>query len=63
MFILQMTSCAALFYAIWQFYALAIFFMAGLTPMVCDRSYGVACELARQGPPIASGTLLQGAKA
>ena len=31
--------------------------------MVCDRSYGVACELARKGYPIASGTLLQGAKA
>ena len=63
MFILQTTSCAALFYAIRQFFAIAIFFMAGLAPMVCDRSYGVACELARKGYPIASGTLLQGAKA
>ena len=58
MFILQTTSCAALFYAIRQFFAIAIFFMAGLAPMVCDRSYGVACEVTRQGHHIASVTLL-----
>ena len=63
MFFLQTNSCAALFYAIRQFYAIGISSWAGLTPMVCDRSYGVACELARKGYPIASGTLLQGAKA
>ena len=63
MFFLQTNSCAALFYAIRQFYAIAIFFMGRLdTYGVCQKLWG-SLRAARKGYPIASVTLLQGAKA
>ena len=49
MFFLQTTSCAALFYAIRQFYAIAIFVMDGLFPGRDGvEVMEVAVELARK---------------
>ena len=59
MFFLQTISCAALFYAIRQFYAIAIFFMGRLdTYGVGQKLWGVAASLLAKPHPIASGPLL-----
>ena len=53
MFFLQTTSCAALFYAIRQFYAVAIFVMDGLFPGRGGvEVMEVAVELARKAIPL-----------
>ena len=55
----QTNSCAALFYAVRQFYAIAIFFMGRLdTYGVGQKLWGVAASLLAQLHPIASGPLL-----
>ena len=51
MFFLPTNSCAALFYAVRQFYAIAIFFMGNLdTYGVVQKLWG-GCELARKATP------------
>ena len=59
MFSLPTNSCAALFYAVRQFYAIAIFFMVSLdTYGVGQKLWGVAASLLARLHPIASGPLL-----
>ena len=59
MFFLATNSCAALFYAVRQFYAIAIFFMVSLdTYGVGQKLWGVAASLLARLHPIASGPLL-----
>ena len=59
MFFLQSNSCAALFYAVRQFYAIAIFFMGRLdTYGVGQKLWGVAASLLARLHPIAAGPLL-----
>ena len=56
MFSLPTNSCAALFYAVRQFYAIAIFFMVSLdTYGVGQKLWGVAASLLARLHPIASG--------
>ena len=56
---LPTNSCAALFYAVRQFYAIAIFFMVSLdTYGVGQKLWGVAASLLARLHPIASGPLL-----
>ena len=55
----QTYSCAALFYAVRQFYAIAIFFMGRLdTYGVGQKLWGGAASLLAKPHPIASGPLL-----
>ena len=59
MFFLPSNSCAAIFYAVRQFYAMAIFFMGRLdTYGVGQKLWGVAASLLARLHPIASGPLL-----
>ena len=57
--LLQSNSCTALFYAVRQFYAIAIFFMGRLvTYGVGKKLWGVAASLLARLHPIAAGPLL-----
>ena len=59
MFSLPANSCAALFYAVRQFYAIAIFLMGRLdTYGVGQKLWGVAASLLARLHPIAAGPLL-----
>ena len=59
MFFLPTNSCAAIFYAVRQFYAMAIFLMGRLdTYGVGPKLWGVAASLLARLHPIASGPLL-----
>ena len=59
MFFFQSNSCAALFYAVRQFYAMAIFLMVRLdTYGVGQQLWGVAASLLARLHPIAAGPLL-----
>ena len=51
MFFFQSNSCAALFYAVRQFYAIAIFFMVSLDTYGVGQKLWGGCELARKATP------------
>ena len=62
-FFLPSNSCAALFYAVRQFYAMAIFFMGRLdTYGVGQKLWGVAASVLARLHPIAAGPLLYRSK-
>ena len=51
MFFLPSNSCAALFYAVRQFYAIAIFLMGRLVTYGVGQKLWGGCELARKATP------------